>query len=329
MRKSILAFSIVAALSGCGGGGDNNSNSQPATGTPSTPTTPPVVTTDSTVIMVAPAGNYADADRLAAYNYLNTQRVTCGFGALAQSAALDRAAQAHADFVATNVDAGHPDAYSHTENASYPGFTGALPIDRANSQGYGGVSAGENLAAEDTALLAAKGLLTVAYHTLGTLRVDRDIGLGISKKTATFATPITVVTLGLRSSSDAQYVDSKTVVTFPCDGQSGVTTTHFAELPNPLPGRDLAKNPAGRPIIVKIRAGQTLSVSDFSVATAGGTSVKATLLTKATDPNQYVLDNEAVLIPDLPLTAKTTYTAKLVGTNNGQPISKTWSFTTQ
>ncbi|MDF3838450.1 hypothetical protein P3W85_36785 [Cupriavidus basilensis] len=39
--------------------------------------------------------------------------------------------------------------------------------------------------------------------------------------------------------------------------------------------------------------------------------------------------NVGALIPDAPLAAKTTYSAKLVGTNNGQPVNKTWSFTTQ
>ncbi|MCP3024558.1 hypothetical protein [Cupriavidus basilensis] len=39
--------------------------------------------------------------------------------------------------------------------------------------------------------------------------------------------------------------------------------------------------------------------------------------------------NTVVLIPDAPLALKTPYTAKLIGTSNGQPINKSWSFTTQ
>lgn len=38
----------------------------------------------------------------------------CGFGARIQSVALDKAAQAHAEFIAAILDAGRTDAYGHT-----------------------------------------------------------------------------------------------------------------------------------------------------------------------------------------------------------------------
>lgn len=326
MRKTILAFSITTALSGCGGGGD--STSQPATGTPATPPTPPVVTTDSTLVTVAPTGTYAETDKLAAYDYLNAQRLACGFGALAQNAALDQAAQSHTDYVAKNLDSGRLDAYSHTEVGSYIGFTGITPSDRANFRGYAGSGISEASAIEDSAMIAMRGLLSVTYHSILLLGSSRDIGLG-----STFSTyqsrRVVSVELGLRSLSDVQYLDSRAVGTFPCDGQTGVTTSHGNESPSPLPGRNLSVDPAGRAIVATVRVNQTLTVSEFSLAPAGGSALKATLLTSNTDPNKALSNNVAVLIPDAPLAAKTTYTAKLVGTNNGQPISKMWSFTTQ
>lgn len=328
MRKKILAFSIVAALSGCGGGGDSTSGAQPTTGTPSTPTTPPVVTTDATLVTVAPAGTYSEADKLAAYDYLNGQRLACGFGALAQNAALDQAAQSHTDYVAKNLDAGRLDAYSHIEVGSYVGFTGITPSDRANFRGYAGSGVSEASAIEDSATIAMRGLLSVTYHAVLLLGATKDVGVG-----STFSTyqsrRIVSVELGLRSLSDVQYLDSRTVATFPCDGQTGVTTSHGNESPSPLPGRSLSVDPAGRAIIATVRLNQTLNVSEFSITQAGGAALKATLLTSNTDPNKLLSSNVAVLIPDAPLAAKTTYTVKLVGTNNGQPVNKTWSFTTQ
>ncbi|MDF3833272.1 hypothetical protein P3W85_09980 [Cupriavidus basilensis] len=79
-----------------------------------------------------------------------------------------------------------------------------------------------------------------------------------------------------------------------------------------------------------MRVNQTLTVSEFSLPPAGGTATfKATLLANATDPNKMLPASVAVIIPDAPRAAKTTYPADLVGTNNWQPVNKIWSFTTQ
>lgn len=329
MKKSIVCLSILAALSGCGGGGGDNSasnTSQPTT--PSTPTTPPVVTTDSTIVATAPAGTYTDADKLAAYNYLNAQRIACGFGALKQNAALDQAAQSHANYVAQNIDAGRADAYGHAENPAYPGFTGVTPLDRANFRSYGGLAVGEELAAAGPALFVVQGLLGTTYHGLGLLRGESDVGIG-SSPSSSMNLPIVTMEIGLHSTAEVQYLDSKTVATFPCDGQTSVTTTHGSEVPSPIPGRDFSANRPGRVIIASVRVNQTLTVSEFSLTPEGGTALKTILLTSATDPNKMLSSNVVALIPDAPLAAKTTYTAKLVGTNNGQAVNKTWSFTTQ
>ena len=334
MKKTIvflLVLSAFAALSGCGGGGGDNTasnGSQPAT--PSTPTTPttPVVTTDSTIVATAPAGTYSDADKLAAYNYLNAQRVTCGFGALAQNAALDKSAQSHAEYVATNVDAGRADAYGHTETGAYTGFTGVTPLDRANFRGYGGILVGEDLTADVTANAAIQNFLGATYHAVGALRSDRDVGLGTAMS-STWNLPVVALNFGLRSAADEQLLDSKTVATYPCDGQIGVTKEHIGETPSPIPGRDFSKNRPGLVLVAMVRVGQTLTVSEFSLTPEGGTALKTILLTSATDPNKMLSSNVVALIPDAPLAAKTTYTAKLVGTNNGQAVNKTWSFTTQ
>ncbi|MFJ1260286.1 CAP domain-containing protein [Cupriavidus sp. CuC1] len=327
LKKSIAVLSVFAA--GCAAGGGGKSADTEGLRVPPEATSAPTSASDATILTSAPEGSYSDSDRLATYNFLNAQRTKCGFGARAQNAALDKAAQAHADFIAANLDAGRSDAYGHAENPSYPGYTGTLPLDRANSHSYGGIGVGENLAAESTALKAAEVLMSVTYHTLGTLGFDREIGIGKSERTVSFAVPITVLKVGIRSAADVQYLDSREVATFPCDGQAGVTTTHGDESPNPLPGRSLTTNPAGRAIVAVVRAHQTLTDSEFSIAPAGGTQLKATLLTNATDPNKMLPASVAVIMPDESLVAKTTYTAQLVGTNNGQPVNKTWRFTTQ
>lgn len=86
-----LIAMATAMLAGCGGGGED------PTLTP-TPTTPSIY--QPIALQTAmPAGNYTDPMRLAAFNYLNTERLKCGFGALTQNTTLDKAAQNHAEYV--------------------------------------------------------------------------------------------------------------------------------------------------------------------------------------------------------------------------------------
>ena len=289
MRLPFLYLAIVAVLPGCSGVRGDASSSLGQSPHGISPTSVSAAASDATILASAPEGISSDSDRLAAYNYLNTVRVKCGFGARIQNVALDNAAQAHAEFIAANLDAGRLDAYGHAENPAYPGYTGNLPLDRASSHAYVGIGVGEILAAEPSALQAAQVLTSVTYHTVGTLSFDREIGIGKSERTITLTVPITVLKVGIRSASDVQFLDSRTVATFPCDGQTDVTTTHGDETPSPLPGRSLSIDPAGRVIVAVARVNQALAVSEFSVAPRSGRPLKATLLTSATDPTSLAV----------------------------------------
>lgn len=132
------------------------------------------------------------------------------FGARAQNVALDKAAQGHADFIAANLDAGRLDAYGHTENPKCPGFTGAEPADGASLHSYQGFGVGEHLAAEPSTFRVAQVLMSVTYHTVAALGIDREIGIGRSARTTNFAVPITVLS-GLQSGAMAQYLDSRVI----------------------------------------------------------------------------------------------------------------------
>ncbi len=221
MRLPFLYLAIVAVLPGCSGVRGDASSSLGQSPHGISPTSVSAAASDATILASAPEGISSDSDRLAAYNYLNTVRVKCGFGARIQNVALDNAAQAHA------------------------------------------------------------------------------------------------VKVGIRSASDVQFLDSRTVATFPCDGQTDVTTTHGDETPSPLPGRSLSIDPAGRVIVAVARVNQALAVSEFSVAPRSGRPLKATLLTSATDPNKLLPSNVVALIPHAPLATKTTYTANWLARTTG------------
>lgn len=105
--KTIATFSILltvsAALSACGGGGA----AAPATASDAAAPAPVSVAAPAAPASVT-AGYAAGSQQSVAFALLNTERVNRGFGSLTQNAALDQAANAHANFLAENgVQNGH------------------------------------------------------------------------------------------------------------------------------------------------------------------------------------------------------------------------------
>lgn len=331
MEVSILCCSLTA----CGGSGGDSSSA-------AVPTTPPVATTPvATAPTVIPADLVTSVpaftgitDRIAAYTRINAVRGACGFGLLAQNARLETAAQNHSNYMGNNF-ASHNDVYSHVENAAYMnGFTGVNPLDRATLAGYGSTRVGEDIATANAASTtpqvdAVNALLQAGYHLRSVVGSGLyDMGMG----TATLTPGILVSTLDFGSlSSTLQDIASNTVATYPCQGS--VTTTSPQgighENPEPFPGRDYSAMPLGAPIYVRVRTGQSLVISSFTVSAAGGTAVTAAaILTAASDPNHLLQANDALFYPNAPLATATTYNVSIVGTNNGVAFTQTFSFRT-
>jgi hypothetical protein len=79
-----------------------------------------------------------------------------------------------------------------------------------------------------------------------------------------------------------------------------------------------------------VAAGHTLAVTSFTVTQAGQTTpLDARLMTRANDPNNYLSTNVAFLTAKAAFKASTTYNVKFSGTNNGEALTKEWSFTTK
>ena len=88
------------------------------------------------LITSVPAPVYASSDpfateKIAVFNRLNDDRARCGFGKVAQNVLLDKAAQAHADYIANNKL-----APTHFQTQGKQGFTGVDPADRLTVFGY-------------------------------------------------------------------------------------------------------------------------------------------------------------------------------------------------
>jgi uncharacterized protein YkwD len=322
------ATAVCFVLVACGGGGGGSS-------APSI--SPAPIVQPSTIETTVPPSTYgvATAQR-DAFDFLNSQRVACGFGALQQSAQIDAAAQAHSDYMKVNFL-----ARTHFEdNTNYPtGFTGVTPDVRIKAAGYPAASGAGSEAIADASLssygtaigrAAMMNLMLAPYHGFMLFNGDRDVGVGYNT-----ATTEIVVNLAFSDARPKQLLASDAVATYPCASTTGVLTkSYYDESPSPISSRNLASAPIGHPIYVKVRDGQTLSLSSVDVRKQGAASpVAVTTLTKANDANNYVGNNGAIVIPTAPLDANSTYQVKVTGTNTTssgtpQPFDLSFTFAT-
>ena len=331
MTKSLISIGLMALISACGGGGGGDAApAAPAAQTPQAATT--VATTAATY---APGGEEANA-----FSLLNKARTDCGFGALGQSLNLDRAAAAHASFLITNGL-----NYGHTEVAGLPGFTGVVPQDRAQAQGYL-LPIDEDLSTRSSAVgvpgqlrttREVAALLAAPYHSLSMLSSVSEVGIGYSQIQTTAAPGVAatekialVFNLGLRAGVNDLAADG--VYTYPCLGTTGVPIGLSNETPSPLPSA-LAQDFRlyGSPIVVKVRAGQVLNLKAATITPAGGgAAIQNQIVTISNDPQMGSLmkASDSYLLPLRPLQPGTTYQVNLVGTNNGTPFSKSFSYST-
>ena len=318
-----LSAVALAALASCGGGGGS---------------TPPAV--PQVAVVPALSGAYAaGSEELAAFNLLNLEREHCGFGTLTQNAQLDAAARAHADYqIFDNL-------ISHVEVAGNPnGFTGVLPSDRIAAAGYtdagavadeiaGFIGTNQKVGLGEPAL---RNLLNAPYHLQGLMSGFRDVGLsvrsGLDTGTAS-ATVILQINAAYKRSVGPQLLAASEVLTYPCEGTSGVNRQLTNEEPNPVPGRNLATTPLGSSVYVSVRVGNELTISSASMVqidTGQSVTLRAPITAAAAnDPCAGCFQShQAYVAADAPLQATTAYQVSINGTNNRTPFTRTFTFTT-
>jgi uncharacterized protein YkwD len=295
-------------------------------------TTTTTLAASSIVSNVIPATYGAGSDRQGAYDYLNAQRGACGFGMLQQHVKLDQAAQAHTDYLVTNnLLLGH-----YEDQQQFPtGFTGVAPSDRITAAGYQWTATTEVIAGSRPSLLfgttdaqaRVMELFSVPYHGVAMLRNYREIGIGYNG-----VSPRSTLIFDMATSSTmpSQNLASNIVATYPCNGSAGILAkTYSDETPTPIAGRNLQTQPIGHPIYLLARASQALSLTSSDLREVGTqTALATTVLTQATDANGQLASNEIIVMPTAPLAINTTYRFQAQGTNNGQPFTVNFTFTT-
>lgn len=315
-KIAITAVSLAATmmLVACGGGG-GSSAAAPSTAA-STPAAVPA--------NLATPQYASDSAQLAAFNLLNQQRQQCGFPALQDNAALDQAAQAHAQYQATS------NAISDTEVSGNAGFTGVSYVDRAahfgytQNSGFGGVSGGYYTNATLTETQYGQQLvydwLSGVYH-IG-IGVWPATAIGIGKVATTYNGFPQV--LGSMTLANFQPMTTSAPLTFPCQGTTGVAYSAGGEIPTP-PG---TSGNWGTPVAVAGNSTDTIVLQSGTMTDSSGHVITLQLLDSANDPNKILPAFVGVAFPTTPLTPNTTYTVSITGTWNGKPFSRNFSFTT-
>lgn len=269
---------------------------------------------------------------------LNAERSRCGMGLLRQSTQLDMAADDHSGWMAQNQTSSHVQ-----DGARFPnGFTGRTSGDRGSFRGYTNGFVGEeyiyasNLPERqvETGASRMRQLLSAPFHMAALMGRSRDVGFGFVSRgsfgftdSSRFLTPY-VVLPGNKFAEGFADVASNQVVTYPCEGTTGVFPGLFGEEPNPYPGRDLATNPVGHGILVRTRLETALFVTSASIREFG-TSTNLALAPNLTSasPNP-VFNGSTIIVPDKPLKDNTRYTVTISGEANRVPFTRTFSFTT-
>jgi uncharacterized protein YkwD len=336
VQSALLAAGMVlmATLTGCGGGGGGGE----ATTTSATETTPATETSTFAASTIgnfsAPTSTYA-GEKKVAFDLINAVRGQCGFGSVAQNAALDAAAVAHTNYNVLNpLDANT--VTMHGEIAGRPGFTGASIAERYQVQNYGtGVTywtGGEVISQSPTVTGGVRMLLNAPYHEAIMLSGFKEVGVEVSAPQPSGNSNLTMNFGGRGPSIEGmrQLQSSTDVLTFPCEGSTEVYHTLRNESPNPVPGRDLFANPLGASLYIQLRVGRTLAIQS-AVVTRVSTGVVVTLrptMTQANDPAKHLLGHQAIVTADVPLARNAAYSANITGTNNGVPFTKNFTFTT-
>jgi uncharacterized protein YkwD len=345
MRKSVsIAVAVATLVSACSGGGGSTVSAPTAPTTPTTPTGPtaPIVTPGDTQTTV-PALTYAPGSQEFQFvTALNAFRSQVGLGLLAQNAKLDTASANHLGYLLTNdinnggtvnlntFDPVTGRSMLHIENPLLLKFTGVQEADRAKFASYDGSYTGEEVTfgGGQGGAVALGTLVQTVYHRAGLMLQNvREIGAAVG----TDRSQTVVMELGLKTN---QSVASDYVGVYPTNRQTGIALHAYVEAPNPYPELSTANDDfptkTSFPVSISVVAGNTISVTSFTVTEAGQTTpLDARLMTRANDPNAYLGGNVAFLTAKTPFKSNTVYNVKFSGTNNGANLTKEWLFTTK
>lgn len=361
LTKTLVLLGAAAAMTACGGGGggggsggdggSNPSGSAPATpivtpeapapgGTATDPATNPGGGTgvpapgaDTAPVTDVPTPTYAAGSIVAAaFDTVNSERSRCGFGKVAQNTQLDAAAGAHATYLGARWLEGAFDTGT-LEESTRSGFTGVTAADRAARVGYAG-NVAEYLGyhyysrPKDYGNALVRTMFATVYHQIGMLDGNRDAGAGVQVVQNT-PLPMSILTWMTGTRPGVALQEPTTLLTYPCDGSTGLQPYMYGESPDPFAGLGLAQDThVGHPIHVRAPGGQALQLTSARVVSAAGAELPVALYHASQDPNGRLGVHQAFVVPRVKLAEGASYTVEIEGTAGGLPFSRRFSFST-
>lgn len=328
-RRTSLSSAIAAlALAACGGGGGDTAPPPQATQPPASPS---LVTS-----VPDPTYSVASPERVA-FETLNGFRGHCGFGLLRQDPRLDVSAKMYPTYVLRGAEVGDHSWFEtpHIMQPGKPGYTASTPEGRAalagfptnqfTGESFAGI--GSDASPAEKARVNIGMLASTVYHGVHMFGPNTLVGIGQDEG---MSTQYLAVHTGV--GSDFRGQSPAGLVTFPCQGSTGVRGRVEGEWPDPIAGLAASAGwtyPFGTPVFLMAPTDQTLVVSSYTIApTAGGPPVEAALLNKATDPHQRLRSWEVFILPRYPLVNGASYSVQVSGTLDGKPFATAFQFTT-
>ncbi|SFC73428.1 CAP domain-containing protein [Massilia yuzhufengensis] len=318
LRVVIAVVAVASSLAACGDGVSDTAGSN-ASASPAT-VVPPVTATPGGADLAAPAltNNIAVDGR----NWINYRRLQAGVPALTENVQINNAALGHSEYLRTN------NLMSHDQVAGKAGFTGATLQDRLNGAGYTipatGYAYGEVIsgAPNNSGFYMAEELITAIYHRFVMFEPKfRDVGTGA----ATSASRYNYFTADFATRGGfGPGIAANAVITWPFNGQTGVTTNFMSDSESPDPVAGI--NEVGYPVSVHANIDAPVTMQTFTVRPRGGTNLQVQVVNAGGSASQRTA---VAIVPLAPLKGATTYDVSFAGTVNGAPVTRDWSFTTK
>ena len=293
-----------------------------------------------------------------AYAKLNDIRRKAGLVPLRRNKLLDKAAQAHADYLVANQKS------SHFEHKGAPKFTGARPQDRAIYAGYPIRFVSENFSMQTCDPKASiNGLFSAIYHRFSFLSPSIDeVGLGYAVDRRDKLNGAFVYLMGnsrlARLCRIKSFLDSgryyynlckhkahrigmkrfdraqrsikcraPAIIVYPYDRQSDVPPVFYDESPDPLPDSEVS----GYPISVEFNDCyfRKVSVVSFKLFEGDNHEVRnVRLIRRKNDPNKRFTAFQFALFPMRRLKFATHYRAEISYKAQGKTNTLAWNFST-
>jgi len=291
-----------------------------------------------------------------AQTYLNQIRQNMQISLLSKNVYLEKAAQAHAEYMVINNELGHEEIEKHR------GFVGKKPWDRAFTYGYFSKQISENVSAHHySAQDSVNGLLSAIYHRFGFLSTTiNEIGIGIYQDkynsdknafvydmgnsdlnnlctsqsfrgTGKYILECSDETLRIGKEDFYQAINyakqtNPDIIVYPYNDQRDVPPVFYDESPDPLPDLDVS----GFPISVEFNDYfyKNITVFSFTLYDNKGIPIEVIPMDKESDIHQRFTAYQFAIFPVKRLEYNAKYHAEIVYKDKNDIKKKSWVFYT-